>query len=189
MKKRSRWIAGITAHVLIPLVVLTTAFSLTVENISLDRITSESHTVVYGTVESSYSQWEERAIYTYTTIRVRESLKGDNSATITIKQMGGQVGDIGQEVSGTPKLRRNEDVVLFLTRWKDNYWIHSIALGKFSVINEDNRAVAFNDLNNIGIIDPVTKREITESNKKSNHIPLRSFLTEVRGFITNARKH
>lgn len=184
MKSHSKWIPGTIALILITIVVITTTFSLTVENISLDRMTNESHTIVYGTVLSSYSQWEERAIYTYTTIRVRESLKGDKSATVTVKQMGGQVGDIGQEVNGTPKLRPNEDVVLFLTEWKGNYWIHSIALGKFSVIDEDNKAVAFNDLNNIGIIDPVTKREITESNKKSNHIPLQNFLNEVRSLIS-----
>jgi uncharacterized protein (UPF0333 family) len=160
------------------------AFSLTVENISLERMSRESHAIVYGTVLSSYSQWEEKNIYTYTTVRVKESLKGNNGSTITVKQLGGTVGEIGQEVSGSPRLNREEDVVLFLTQSKGAFWIHSIVLGKFSIISENGRQVAFNDLNNIGLIDPVTKEEITQPNQKSNHIPLQNFLGEVRSFNT-----
>ncbi len=183
MKHHAKWLLGTVAFILVCLGVVTKGLSLTVENISLERMARESHTIIYGTVLSSYSQWEEKAIFTYTTIRVQESLKGDNSLTITVKQMGGQVGDIGQEVNGTPQLHRNEEVVLFLTQWKGSYWIHSIALGKFSVVNEDNSLVAFNDLNNIGLIDPVTRQEITQPNKRQNHIPLPNFLNEVRSFI------
>jgi hypothetical protein len=156
---------------------------LTVENLSLERMTQQSHTVVYGTVVSSYAQWEERNIYTYTTLRVRESLKGERSSTIVVKQLGGTVGEISQEISGSPKLRRNEDAVLFLVQWKGHFWIHSIVLGKFSVVTEGNTSVAYNDLNNIGLIDPVTKEEITRPGGKANHIPLQRFLSEVRSFI------
>ena len=158
--------------------------SLTVENISLERMTNESHTIVYGTVLSSYSQWEGGNIYTYSTIRVRESLKGNNGSTVLVKQLGGTVGEVGQEVSGSPKLHRNEDVVLFLVQWNNQLWIHSIVLGKFTVTSEDNTLVAYNDLNNIGLVDPVTHEAITQSNLKSNHIPLRNFLSEVRSFAT-----
>ncbi|MBM2841742.1 MAG: hypothetical protein HW412_2270 [Bacteroidetes bacterium] len=160
------------------------ALSLTVEKLSLERMARESHTIVHGTVLSSYSQWEDKNIYTYTTIRVTESLKGNRGSSITVKQLGGTVGEIGQEISGTPRLHQGEDVVLFLIQWKDALWIHSIVLGKFSVINEGNGPVAFNDLNNIGLVDPVTKQEITQPNQKSNHIPLPNFLGEVRSFVS-----
>jgi len=159
------------------------ALALTVENISLERMTRESHTIVYGTVLSSHAEWEGKNIYTYTTIQVRESLKGARSASLTVKQLGGTVGDVGQEVSGTPRLRQGEDVVLFLIQWQGAYWVHSIVLGKFSIVKQDGGLVAFNDLNNIGLIDPVTKREITQANQKSNHIPLGRFLDEVRSFV------
>ncbi len=164
--------------------VVATTLSLTVENISLERMTQESHTVVYGTVLSSRTQWEGNNIYTYTTLRVKESLKGEKGSTLTVKQLGGTVGEISQEISGSPTLGRNEDVVLFLVRWQNEYWIHSIVLGKFSVVSEENRLVAFNDLNNIGLIDPVKRQEITRPNEKANHFPLHSFLAEVRSFIS-----
>jgi hypothetical protein len=185
MKHHLKWLLGTGAFILVWLAVATEGLSLTVENISLERMARESHAIVYGTALSSYSQWEGKSIFTYTTIRVKESLKGENGATIVVKQMGGHVGDIGQEVSGSPQLHRNEDVVLFLTRWNGSYWIHSIVLGKFSVVSEENGMVAFNDLNNIGLVDPVTRQEITQPNKKLNHIPLQNFLNEVRSFINN----
>lgn len=164
-----------------------TALPLTVEKLSLERMTGESHTIVYASVVSAYAQWEGRNIYTYTTLRVRETLKGEPGHTITVKQLGGSVGEIAQEISGSPRLRPDDDVVLFLVRWQNAFWIHSIVLGKFSVVREEGRLVAYNDLNNIGLIDPVTKEEITKPDLKANRIPLDNFLGEVRSFINKVR--
>jgi hypothetical protein len=161
------------------------AGALTVEKISIERMTGEASLVVYGRVLSSYSQWEGKVIYTYTTVRVSESLKGDAGPAVTIKQLGGQIGETGLEVSGSPELKTGEEVVLFLTRWQKQYWIHSIVLGKFTVIREDGDLVAYNDLNNIGLIDPVTRREVTEPNQKQNHFPLQSFLSDIRSYARN----
>jgi len=161
------------------------ARALTVENISLQRLTTESNLIVYGRIESSYSQWEGKTIYTYTTLRVNESLKGEGGSLVTVKQLGGTVGETGLEVPGTPKLIAGEDVVLFLTRWQDQYWIHSIVLGKFSVITTAGETFAYNDLTNIGLIDPVTKREVTAQDAKQNNFPLQSFLATVRTYVQN----
>ena len=94
--------------------------------------------------------------------------------------MGGRVGDITAEVTGSPELIQGEDVVLFLVEWQGSYWIHSIILGKFSVVEQNGDLVAYNDLNNIGLIDPVTRREITDPTKKTNAFPLGSFMNEIR---------
>jgi len=161
------------------------AEALTVENISLDRMTDESALIVYGRVISAHSQWEAKTIYTYTMVRVNESLKGGGGSVVTVKQLGGRVGETGLEVSGSPELKAGEDVVLFLTHWQNQYWIHSIVLGKFTVTNEDGNLVAYNDLNNIGLVDPITKREVTEPNQKLNHFPLDSFLSDIRSYTRN----
>lgn len=157
--------------------------ALTVRNIGLEQLTRESSIIIRGTVVSSYAQWEGNNIFTYTTILVGERLKGDDDATtIVVKHMGGTVGDVSAVVDGTPSLRPNEEVVLFLVSWQGNYWIHSIVLGKFSVRQEENGPVAYNDLNNIGLIDPATGREVTEPNRKENHFPLQVFLERVRSY-------
>lgn len=185
MRTGYKWGIGCALAVWASLLMVNLAGALTVEMISIERMTGESSLIVYGRVLSAYSQWEGRTIYTYTTIRVNESLKGEGGSIVTVKQLGGQVGETGLEVSGSPELKTGEDVVLFLTHWQNQYWIHSIVLGKFTVTNEDGNLVAYNDLNNIGLVDPITKREVTEPNQKLNHFPLESFLSDIRSYTRN----
>ena len=161
-------------------------FALTVEYVGLDRLSKEANMIVSGKVISSYSVWEDNCIYTYTTLAVSEMLKGETvSKKIVVKQMGGTVGQISQTVDGTPKLILNDNVVLFLSYWKGAYWIHSIVLGHFNVIEENGIKYAFNNLNNIGLIDPITKKHITEVNRKENRIELNSFVTAVKDYLKN----
>jgi len=164
------------------LLLVNLARALTVENISIQRMTTESALVVYGHVESTYSQWEGKTIYTYTTVSVREAIKGAAASRITVKQLGGKVNEMALEFPGSPELRVGEDVVLFLIRWENQYWIHSIVLGKFSVVTVSGDTWAYNDLSNIGLIDPGTKREVTEQNEKRNNFPLQSFLSMIRSY-------
>lgn len=167
-------------------ILLNRGFSLTVEYISLDRMTKESQLIVYGKVISQYSIWEDKSIYTYTTIEIYDVLKGNyKSNKVVVKQMGGTVGYISQVVDGTPKLELGKEVVLFLRDWKGAYWIHSIVLGHFNVIEEKGEKFVFNDLNNIGLIDPTTKKLITSPNKIENRFEFTSFVNTVKSYAAN----
>lgn len=167
-------------------ILLNRGFSLTVEYISLDRMTKESQLIVYGRVISQYSIWEDKSIYTYTTIEIYDVLKGNyKSNKVVVKQMGGTVGYISQVVDGTPKLELGKEVVLFLRDWKGAYWIHSIVLGHFNVIEEKGEKFVFNDLNNIGLIDPTTKKLITSPNKIENRFEFTSFVNTVKSYAAN----
>lgn len=167
-------------------ILLNRGFSLTVEYISLDRMTKESQLIVYGKVISQYSIWEDKSIYTYTTIEIYDVLKGNyKSKKVVVKQMGGTVGYISQVVDGTPKLKLGKEVVLFLRDWKGAYWIHSIVLGHYNVIVEKGKKFVFNDLNNIGLIDPTTKKLITSPNKIENRFEFTSFVNAVKSYAAN----
>lgn len=160
--------------------------ALTVEYISLDRLTKEANLIIVGKVISSYSTWEENCIYTYTTVSIEEKLKGETaSKKIVVKQMGGTVGEISQTVDGTPRLVTGANVVLFLRYWKGAYWIHSIVMGYYNVIEENGMKYAFNNLNNVGLIDPVTKKVLDDPNRKENRFELNSFLSTVKQYIKN----
>jgi hypothetical protein len=130
--------------------------------------------------------WEGKNIYTYMTLSVTDIFKGETvSKKVVVKQMGGTVGHITQTVDGTPKLKLKDNLILFL-RYRDNaYWIHSIVLGHFNVIEENGIKYAFNNLNNIGLIDPVTKKHITEVNRKENRIELNSFVSAIKEYSKN----
>jgi len=180
MKKQYRTLLGAALSLLACIMLVNEAVPLTVAKISLEEMTARSNLVIYGTVLSAHSQWESKAINTYTRVRVRETLKGTDGEFVTVKQMGGRVGDISDEVTGSPELIQGEDVVLFLVEWQGHYWIHSIVLGKFSIVTQNGNLVAYNDLNNIGLIDPVTNREVVDVSEKINAFPLDSFLNEIR---------
>lgn len=157
--------------------------SLTVELISLERMTKESHAIVQGKITSQYAVWENNNIFTYTTLKINNKIKGNGLGEyVTIKQMGGTVGEDGQYVDGTPKLNHNDEVLLFLTFWKGNYWIHSIVLGKFAVEKENGEYFAYNNLNNVGLIDPVTKVKIEDPSKMTNKFPLSAFISEIKKY-------
>lgn len=158
-------------------------FALTVEYIGLERMTRESQIIVYGRVLSQYSVWEDKSIFTYTTLEIKELIKGEyKSQKIVVKQMGGTVGYISQVVDGTPKLEIGKEFVLFLRDWKGAYWIHSIVLGYFQVYEEKGKVYAVNSLNNVGLVDPTTKKLITDVSKLENRFELNAFIQQIKNY-------
>lgn len=159
-------------------------YALTIQLISIEQMTKESNTVIIGKVMSSYSVWEGNKIYTYTTFQINEILKDDGLGEyVVVKQLGGTVGDMTLDVPGTPELTKGEELLLFLRFWKGNYWIHSIVLGKYSIFIEEGNKFAINNLNNIGLIDPVTKRTITDACAIENKFLLTEFVNEIKNFL------
>jgi hypothetical protein len=169
------------------LLVLTALFlgaaGLTVKKATVEELTASSELVVHARLGSSAARWEGNNIYTYTQLEVIDPIKGASADRLTVKQLGGKVGQDALEVPGSPKLRQGEEVVLFLVRWNDAYWIHSIVLGKFSVKRDQGRVEAINDLNNVGLIDPATGSEITDAAGKINTIPLDLLKMQVRSYV------
>jgi hypothetical protein len=86
-------------------------------------------------VESSFDESQQR-IFTYTTIKVQEVIKGQLAERrITLKELGGVVGDSGLTVWGTAQFTRGERVLLYLDTWKDgSLRTYNMFLGKFSIV-------------------------------------------------------
>ena len=86
--------------------------------LSLDELVESSDRVVVATVLSNESRWndEHTRIYTYTTVRVEEYLKGSGAAgdTLVIRTLGGAVGEMGLHIEGAPAFRPNDKEVIFL---------------------------------------------------------------------------
>ncbi len=133
---------------------------LVVEKATLEEITQESHVVVHGKIINKVSMWEGKQINTYLTVAVIEVAKGNSvTSTIKVKQMGGTVGNYSSEISGQPNYEVGDEVFFFLVDWKGNYWIHSIALGGYSVIETAGVKYAVNGFNNIELTQPVNKKQ------------------------------
>lgn len=168
------------------LLVSSQAFSLTLSRATTEELTNESAIVLHGRVKSVEYLWENenlRTINTFITVDVDEYIKGSDDYQIVVKQMGGQIGDIGDVISGTPSLEPGEEVVLFLVESNGSYEIHSIALGLFRVfIGQDNSKQVINDLRNVYLIDPVT-RQIVQPEDALTSFPLNAFISEIKSYI------
>ena len=50
----------------------------------------------------------------------------------------------------------------------------------FEYAGSDPAIKILNNLNNVGLVDPVTREEITDPGEKNTHFPLHEFLQQVR---------
>jgi len=134
--------------------------ALVVEKATLEEITNESKLIVYGKIIEKSSQWEGKQINTYLTLQVYDVAKGNEvTNTIRVKQRGGKVGAYTSEISGQPNFEVGDEVFFFLVDWKGNYWIHSIALGGYSIVETGGVKYAVNGFDNVQLVEPVNKKE------------------------------
>src|SRR5206468_6189027 len=84
-----------------------TGWTTTVIRMDLPALVEESDSIVQGQVEGVDSRWDEqnRTIFTYISIKVREPLKANPGPTVVIRQLGGKVGTMHLSVMGMPVFR------------------------------------------------------------------------------------
>jgi hypothetical protein len=104
-----------------------------------DKVAREASLVVRGTVENTWSAWDDahEVIFTYATVRVSRYF-GETTGpdTVVVREAGGTVDGYTQEAIGFPAIRTGENVVLMLSRWEDgadDYRIHAFNQGKYLV--------------------------------------------------------
>lgn len=159
------------------------AKSLTLAKASLEELTSESAVVIHGTVESVHCEWEDESGHTIRTIvglQVKEYLKGSGNPFLQVEQMGGQIGDIGDVVVGTPVLKKGDEVILLLINDNGTLKIHSIALGCYKIVEtRDGTMNAVNDLSDTHLIDLDTDKVISRENSIISY-QLNQFVNRIR---------
>lgn len=107
-------------------------------NQPFDKVAREASLIVRGTVENTWSAWDDshEVIFTYATVRVSRYF-GESTGpdTLVVREVGGTVDGYTQEAIGFPAVRSGEEVVLLLARWDDSaeYRIHAYNQGKFLV--------------------------------------------------------
>lgn len=81
---------------------------------------------------------DQDRIFTYITVAIDETLKGDiSSSQIVLKEEGGEVDGQGSTIFGTPQFSRGERVLLYLdTRRDGSLRVHQMAFGKFSIVDD-----------------------------------------------------
>lgn len=91
------------------------------EALDLETLVAEAEQVVLARVIGQHSLLDERGrIVTDVALQVEESIKGDQApgAAITVRRLGGVLGDQGMRVAGEPSFETGETVVLFGARMR-----------------------------------------------------------------------
>ena len=101
-------------------------------------------------------------VFTYVTLTLEEALKGHApSGSITLKQLGGQVGDLDAFIHGSPRFELGERVLVYLTRSPDGS-LHTshLAMGKFGIVLDSvsGRELALRDFGEARLFTPQRRR-------------------------------
>jgi len=98
-----------------------------------EQLIAKSPIIVSGTVLSTAVVDDDGAIRTETRIAVANVLKGTAGDTITVRELGGELGDRITKVYGTPEFTKGERVLLFLEPApRGGYRTVDLFVGKFS---------------------------------------------------------
>ena len=121
----------------------------------LKMLSENADVIVTGKVIQQNSSWNENKtrIFTRATIQVEETLKGSGLNSVVVSYPGGEVGDIGEMYTHTPKFENNEEVLVFLKKddKNTNYKVVNGEEGKINVLT-----------------DPKTGEKVTTSNVQIN---------------------
>lgn len=110
---------------------------------TIEEMARESVAVLRGRVVDKTAAWdaEHRRIYTTTTLEVRDSIHATRALPrqLKVRTLGGEVGETGMKVAGTPQFLIGEDVLVFLRPdpiVADAFQVIGMAQGKFQIREE-----------------------------------------------------
>jgi hypothetical protein len=140
----------------------------------------ESQAVVRGVVANRQGVWNtaHTRIYTDSQVRVIEVLAGDVSTPeITVRQIGGTVGDVSMTVAGVAPIQTGEEVLLFLRTDGERYYLVGMAQGKFAVRVGPEGAVVARSLEGLALMSTGPQRAATPRSYEQFRASIRFYAT------------
>jgi hypothetical protein len=90
------------------------AAATTLARMSVEQMSQAAQVIVRARCMENAVSWDAGEIWTLTSFDVEEVWRGSTAARITVRLLGGRVGNLTSSVSGIPRFRPGEEVVLFL---------------------------------------------------------------------------
>lgn len=123
---------------------------------SIEEMAVAAPLVVHARVVAAQSGWDaaHRRLWTWTELQVSEPLKGlatTNTATVLVKQPGGEADGIGQAVAGAARFAIGEEVVAFLEPSDEPnvFLVRGLSAGKVRLEQRGARQVALRALDGL----------------------------------------
>ena len=133
-----------------------------VKPMGFDSLVKSSDVVAHGFV---VDQWVEAPeglpgmIYTYSVLEVAQVLKGEHTKRMTLRQIGGAVGEYTVKLSGVPQFELGAEVVVFAGRddVTSPYVSVGLAQGVFFVTRKNGGVSLSRQLSGITFYNPVKR--------------------------------
>jgi len=170
---------------LLPLVPLASVRATTLVRLSLDQLAAGSDAVARVNFSTAESRWENGTIWTITTAKVMETMKGNLPGEISVRLPGGRVGHLTATVEGTPRFHPGDDAIVFLQRSPaGGFTVAGWVEGTFRISRDPrtgNQTVT-QDSSAFAVFDPATRKFSTEG---VHRMPM----DEFRGRLATAVAH
>lgn len=172
------------------LLVCPSAGATTFARMSVTEMTHAAPVIVRARCVANMVGWEEGEIWTFTEFEIQETWRGTAPARITVRLLGGTLGNITSTVSGVPRFRSGEEVVLFLQpALRGNFSIVSWQQGTFRIHRDQrsNEEVVSQDTAAFTTFDPATRQFATNGTRRQ---PLRNLRAQIEAALAreSARK-
>jgi hypothetical protein len=160
----------------------------TLMRMSLAQISRAAQAIVRARCIGSTTRWDAGEIWTFTSFETEERWRGSPPAQISVRLLGGRVGNLTSAVSGVPRFSRGEDVVLFLEATpRGDYSIVSWEQGTFRIRHNarTGEELAVQDTADFPVFDPATRRFETIGIR---NLPIATLRSRVDAAVQDARR-
>jgi len=126
-----------------------------------DELVQRSQVIATGRCIETHTSWVGRMLFTFATIQVSETLKGQPAQTLTVATPGGVDMNrripVGMRVPGAPEFRAQEEVFVFLNPATNapGFAVTGLNSGKFSIVDDGqgNKIVSEGSVVAHGVVD------------------------------------
>jgi hypothetical protein len=167
MRNLQRRFEGVLHYFLAPAVLLLAlaisqpANGTTLMRMSLVQISHAAQVIVRARCVDNSTRWDAGEIWTFTSFDLEEAWRGSAPSQISVRLLGGRVGNITSAISGVPRFSPGEEVVLFLEPTpRGDFSIVSWEQGTFRIRRDvrTGEEVAVQDTSSFPVFDPATRR-------------------------------
>jgi hypothetical protein len=186
LRTKSRWLLA-AASLLLALLSAFTADATTIARMSLVQMAQAAPLIVRARCAANSVAFDAGEIWTFTSLQVEEVWRGEAPPQITVRLLGGTMGNLTSHVSGVPQFRPGEDVILFLQPTKrSDFSVVSWEQGTFRVTRDLAATAAYvtQDTASFATFDPATRQFQATGIR---HMPLESFRAQVAASLQSER--
>lgn len=158
MKRSAKMLVAVLCGALLWPSVESTARASVLTKLSLAEMTARAEQVLVGRVEridSKFVQGHDGVIITEVQIRCQRSIRGaKEGALVTVRHLGGVVGELGQKVFGEASYQVGEEVVLLAEPREGALYSVGMAQGKLHIDRSTGTPRVWVDLGGADLVTP-----------------------------------